>query len=486
MSELHSLGQYRIEIQLGSGAYTDTYHAIDTVRRRPAALKILRAGLPVSAERLLPAAALAADLVHPHLAWVWEAAQIEDTAYIAERYVSGAPLTKMLAEAGALAWQDAFQVFRQVAQGLDFAHARKWVHGAVDPKNILINSEANAVLTDFGLATALRKNGVATGNALYTAPELWEGQPASPASDQYALACILVEMLTGQPLFAAPTDEEIKAKHLAGLDALPVEAGGIPWQASPILRRALGRNPAARYASLGELVQALERLAEQENEAPEERSRRQQAALAWREAQQKVRNQAEESARLAALDQARREMDEQLRRESAAAPVSHVPDYLPDALPPAPAGPGRLVGDDGEPELPEFRVLEPARRRRKRSMFRSLWPVGLLLLLALLFFGVRWLGGSFSREGLFPYTATWTAPAPTATITPTPPPTATATLASTATPTATFTVTASSTATATHTATSTLTPTITLTPTRTLTPTSTPRRRTPQGTLSVP
>ena len=158
---ISSLGQYHIEIQLGSGEYTDTYHATDTVRRRPVALKILRPNLPVPAAWLLRDAALASDLVHPHLAWVWETAQIEGTAYIAERYVNGAPLAKMLAEAGALNWQDAFQVFRQIAQGLDFAHARNWVHGEINPKNILFSSEASAVLTDFGLASALRKNGAA-------------------------------------------------------------------------------------------------------------------------------------------------------------------------------------------------------------------------------------------------------------------------------------------------------------------------------------
>ena len=269
---------------------------------------------------------------------------------------------------------------------------------------------------------------------------------------------------------------------------LPVEPEGIPWQATPILRRALGRNPAARYASLGDLVQALERLEKQagvSSESPEEHARREEAALAWREAQQKMRNQAEESARLAALEQARREIDEQLRRESAAAPTQIPADETLPPPPPVPQEPGRLIGDDiNDLALPEIKILEPARRRSRRSRSRSLWPLGLLLLFVLLFFGARWLGDRFSREGLFPYTATWTMPAPTATLTPSPLPTDT----STPEPTSTLTPTAS--ATGDNDCHSNPYGDIypdandTLIPTRTFTPSNTPRRKTPLGTLA--
>lgn len=483
------LGQYNLETLLGSGEYTDTYHAIDTVRRRPVALKILHADLPVPALRLLPEAAQASELVHPHLAWVWEAAVIDEVAFIAERFFHGAPLFEMLAQAGALTWEDAFQVFCQIAQGLDFAHARKWVHGAVNPKNILINYEAHAVLTDFGLSTALRWSGIVLHNDLYTAPEVWEGQSPSAASDQYALACLLVEMLVGQPLFAAASTEEIRSKHLAGLELLPVDPGGIPWQTVPVLRRALARNPASRYPSLSEMIQTLQRISEQISEDPQERDRRRQASLGWRDEQQIVRRQAEETARLAAVEQARREIEEQVRRESIPIP-ENTPVTVQQRQPSfSPVEPGILVDDEDDLTLPEYQVLEPPRRRRRRSGMSILWLLALLLLLLILFISLRGINFNFLFGVFIPYTATWTVPVPINTLTPTQLPTATefTTLppSLTNTPTSTATGTATPTPTATTASTQTSTITVAPTPIPTLSAPSTPILRTPGATEMI-
>jgi serine/threonine protein kinase len=474
MPDLRSLGQYRIEALLGSGAYTDTYRAVDTVRRRPVALKILHSIGGVAMGAFLQRAAQAADLVHPHLAWVWEATQIEDTAYIAERYVNGAPLSQMIVTAVALTWEEALRIVRQIAQGLDFAHARNWVHGDVKPQNILLSAELGAVLTDFGLVNALRSKGVATGSALYTAPEIWEGQPPGPASDQYALVCILVEMLTGQPLFAAPTAEEIQTKHLAGLELLPVEPSGIPWQTIPVLRRALGRNPATRYPSLGDFVEALARLGDQVVENPEEHARREEAARAWRASQQEARNQADESARLAALEQARREIEEQLQS---------VPEMPRDGeITPPPSGPPGVVDVEPDLDLPEFQVLETSRRRPRRARRRGPGLILLLLVVIIVALGGIWLDSRISREQLFPPTATSTSPAPTMTSTDTASPLPTVTGTPTFTLTFTSTHTWTVTTTSTPTATQTLTPTVTLTPTHTFTPSPTRKGPTPMAT----
>lgn len=474
---LHTLGLYRIELQLGSGKLAETYRAIDTTRKRTVALKVLRPESGLAAPQFLQQAGLASDLVHPHIAWVWEASQVEGAAFIAERYIHGPSLAKMLAGAGPLSWDQSLQIARQIAQGLDFIHSRGWTHGDIRPQNILISPELGAVLTDLGLANALRLSGVRCGAPLYLAPEVWQGAPPTPASDQYALACIIYEMLTGLPLFDAPSEEEIQVKHLAGLEVLPNEAGSVPWQAIPALRRALNRSPEGRYPSLHEFLEAFDRLADQVVEEPEERARRESAARAWREVQEKVRQQAAETERRAALEQARREMEEQLRRPEPAIPVVEpVPAPPEDALPP-------ILQLQELPEIQE-EIVRPgipgsnasaSRRRDRKTNWRRYWPAILILLLILAALGGLWLDRSLARNQIFPPTTTHTALPPTATSTAadTPTPTGTSTVTPTATPS--ITPTPSHTATATATFTITHTPTTTLTSTRTPTRTPTPR-----------
>jgi serine/threonine-protein kinase len=459
---LHNLGYYRIEEALGSGRYFDVYRAVDPVRRRTVALKVLKASLLGSGQvtpRFLDQARAASDLVHPHLAWVWEVGEADGVYYLAERCVNGPSLGRILADSGPLPWEQAILTIRQVAQALDFAHVRGWEHGGVNPHNILLSPDLGAVLTDFGLMMALQAQGQApVGEPLYRAPELWQGQPVHPPADQYALACVLVEALSGQPLFAAPTPEEMQEKHLAGVESLQIGGENVPWYAVRAIKRALNRDPAGRYPSAGEFTEAPERIAAAAGEAPEERTRREAEANAWRQAQERLRQQAEDVTRLAALEQARREIDEQIRR------VSQV---QPPAEPPVPLEPIT--------EMPLVRTRP--RRRATRSQPRRLWPVWAGAVILLLALGGFWLDNRLSQGGVFPPTPTWSAVPPSATATsthtPTATPTATATITTTLTPTATGTLTPTITNTGTPTPTSTITPT----PSQTPTPTHPPNQR---------
>lgn len=462
MAHPQQLGQFQIEAQWDSNRYSEAYRALDTVRRRPVLLRVLRVseiGDAAALQSFLLRAQRAADLVHPRLAWVWETGQDEGMHFLVERFVNGPTLAQRLAEHGLLSWEEAQTAISQLAQGLDFAHGRGYDLGAVRPENIVLSPDLGAVLGGLGLALGLPPGRPIQDReeALYAAPELWEGRPPSPASDQYALACVLAEMLSGRALFDAPTIEEIHARHLGELQLPHTWPPGTPWQVELALERALSKAPAERFPNATEFAETPAKLAMASAGDEQERNRRAALAEARRLAEEQARRVAEEAARLAALEQARRELEEQLRR----------PTPTPESLFSLDDQPPSVATEIVEPPMPSVPIKQ--RRATTAASRRVIWVVGIALILVL---AAVWLSGQL--PGVGPQAATPSA-TQTLTLTSTVSPTSTAspTIHSTATPTAT------TSATPTHTRTSTRTPT--LTPTQTLTqtprPTSTPTLR---------
>ena len=531
MSVPSQIGQYRLDFLLGSGRYAHTYRAYDTVRRRTVALKALRADWlsdPPAWRRLAQQAQAAADLVHPRSAWTWEAGDDEDVPFLTDRYVAGRSLAQTLAEEGPFNWEQARLVVEQCAQALEFAQAQGWSHGDLHAGNVLLNPDQGAVLTDFGLLAGLRAargaepapegyssvavpgQAAAEGVALsprQPAPEMAAGLPAAtPAADLYALACLLIEMLTGQPVLSAQVveaqqpelavlsmPEALLAELPAGLPAileLALDAdpaweanGAAPTKRSPISPI----SPAAAFSA------ALNQLP-----APDPSGA---VALSWREAQlqsqrkveEDARQAAEDAVRLAALETARREIDEHMRQNSLAAqqPAQSPPDSLvvPPAIQLAPAA--TLAGEPPR-RHPRYGGWVQPRRIGEiglRFTWQQLWPAGVILACLALALAGYAIDRRMSQSGLFPPTSTPTAPTATRTAT-APPPTGTATTTatrtSTATPTATSTATATPTATATRTPTPTSSPTITMTATPRPTATSTPRNNEGSGSSRRP
>jgi serine/threonine-protein kinase len=485
MSLPEQIGQYRLEAHLGSGRYADTYRATNVIRKRTVALKLLHleaAGDEAKIRRLLASVQQAAELVHPHIAWVWETGEIDGHLFVAERYVNGPSLASLLAEKGALSWDAARLVIQQTAQALDFAHGRGWVHGRISPAQILVSPELGAVLTGFGWPQSTIPDAEAAGgelaapgayqdlpsNGRYLAPEVWLGQPARPPADQYALACVWAELLSGQPLFGAATWEETRDLHFAPPPLQRTWPEGTPWPFEAALARALSGEPVDRYPDLAALMAAPDVLAGQGGRSVEDRAGRSAELRARREQEQHTRQQAEEAARLVALAQARQEMEEQIHRErQAPAPVEEI-------FPPA------------ETSSPPSDMIA-ARRKTRRSRAidgqqrKVLWIGLTILLLALAGF---WLSGPTGLGGLWAATSTATPPnsatasevsLPTAT--PTPSTASSPTTLPSSTPTATHTATAAPTAAPTHTPTITPTNTPVSSPTRTPTRTPTPRDR---------
>lgn len=146
---------------------------------------------------------------------------------------------------------------------MQYAHDQNFIHRDVKPANIIINEEDGAVLTDFGLvkslasSQAVSRTGLTMGTPEYMGTEILDGMEASPASDQFSLACVVVEMLSGASPFAAPTPMAVLSKHANG-GTLPERwPEGLPPKSVEVLKKALSRKPEHRYGSINEFVEAL-------------------------------------------------------------------------------------------------------------------------------------------------------------------------------------------------------------------------------------
>jgi serine/threonine protein kinase len=277
MTEPYSrIGRYQIEEFLGSGTYAVVYRALDTVLQRTVALKVLK---PVWARdrevsaRFLREAQAAANLIHPNIAWVYDIGEDQDRHFIAARFIEGIALDRQLNEHGPLNWREALRVLAGVGSGLDYAHSQGIIHRDVKPQNILLSPADGAVLTDFGLTKAINEGkrltqpGAIVGTPQYIPPEIWNGETATPAVDQYAMGCIFFEMLTGSMLFEGRVIETILQGQMNAGKLLGVHAEDLPEGAFEVLARALAYRPQDRYSSLSAFTAALDALGQKPGQA---------------------------------------------------------------------------------------------------------------------------------------------------------------------------------------------------------------------------
>src|SRR4029079_15361942 len=202
------ISRYELIAEIGRGGMGVVYRAYEAALDRTSALKVLAPDLadqPGFVARLRREAISAARLRHPNIALLYEFGQADDTAFLAMEYVPGRSLRQLL-EAGPMPPTRALGILDQIGQALDYAHRMGIVHRDVKPSNILIGPGDQAMLIDFGLAEIsesplLTTDGAVLGTPHYMAPEQAAGRGAEARSDQYALAAVAYEMLTGEPPF---------------------------------------------------------------------------------------------------------------------------------------------------------------------------------------------------------------------------------------------------------------------------------------------
>src|SRR5687768_3659019 len=263
--------RYELHQLIAAGGMGQVWRGQDLALHRPVAVKVLRSeytGDPTFLARFRAEAQNAASLSHPNIAAVFdygeEIAQDgtgETLAYLVMELVAGEPLSALLAREGALGPETTLSILRQTAFGLGEAHRAGMVHRDVKPGNILARPDGSVKITDFGIAhsarsVALTKTGQVVGTPQYLSPEQAEGRPATPASDVYALGLIGYECLTGRAAFDGDNPVTIALKQVRQNPApLPDE---VPADVRELIRRAVHKVPAARFADGAAFVAAVE------------------------------------------------------------------------------------------------------------------------------------------------------------------------------------------------------------------------------------
>jgi serine/threonine protein kinase len=261
----YTLGQYRIVDQIGEGGMASVFRAYQASLNRYVALKVLppiHAKQPGFSERFRREAEAVASLNHPNILPVYDFGQEDGYSYIAMRFVEGArTLKEEMAER--LSLGRAADLIGQIAAALDCAHRQGIVHRDVKPANVLMDGDW-ALLTDFGLArmteasVKLTGSGVGVGTPAYMSPEQGQGLEIDHRSDIYSLGVILFEMLTGKIPHDAETPFAIVLKRVT--EPLPMPRAvnpAIPEAVERVILKALAREPGDRFASAGDLAQAL-------------------------------------------------------------------------------------------------------------------------------------------------------------------------------------------------------------------------------------
>jgi serine/threonine-protein kinase len=256
---------YTIVREVGRGGMATVYLAEQKHPQRQVAVKVLdpQFATEIARERFLREVDLASKLTHPHIVPIFAAGEAGSLLYYVMPYIEGPSLRVRLAREGRLPVEDALAIARQVGGALDYAHARDIVHRDIKPENILL-SDGHAVVADFGIARALCVScddnitiaGVPIGTPGYMSPEQAAGaDEIDPRADMYSLACVLYEMLTGQPPFRGPT---IEAVMMARFQNPTPSLKGAGWTLSATVdhavQRAMQHNPDDRFGSVGEFL----------------------------------------------------------------------------------------------------------------------------------------------------------------------------------------------------------------------------------------
>jgi serine/threonine-protein kinase len=264
------LAGYRLERQVGAGGMAVVFRALDERLGRPVALKILSPGMASDSafrQRFIAESRAAALVDDPHIIPVYEAGEADGVLFIAMRYVAGGDLRQVLEREGALPPDRAAEFASPVASALDAAHSAGLVHRDVKPGNILVDARAgrpdHVYLSDFGIvktavAAGLTGTGGYIGTPGYMAPEQISGRPVDGRADQYSLACVTVQLLTGTLPFERDQLPSLIYAHLSVPPPSLVERRpDLPPAVDQVVAKAMAKTPEKRYESCGDFADAL-------------------------------------------------------------------------------------------------------------------------------------------------------------------------------------------------------------------------------------
>ena len=263
-------GRYSIRRELGRGGMAVVMLADDSKYDREVAIKLLlpEASAAIGADRFSREIKVVARLQHPHILPLYDSGDVAGRLFFVMPYVDGESLRERLVRLGTIPLEQTVRLARQIADALDYAHARGIVHRDLKPENVLLAGD-QALLTDFGIARVtsldagaetLTAVGTTLGTPQYMSPEQGAGDRTLDArSDVYSLGCVCYELLSGQPPFVRPNAWRLISAHLTETpEPLSQKVSGLAPGISEAIARALSKDPDERFASAGAFVADLE------------------------------------------------------------------------------------------------------------------------------------------------------------------------------------------------------------------------------------
>jgi serine/threonine-protein kinase len=259
--------RYVLMEELGAGGMARVVRTRDIVLDRWVAVKLLPAGVldPTARERFRREARWSASFTHPNAVAVYDAGEDGGQLFLVMELVDGPSLARVIQERGRLRVDDALHIADSILAALAAAHAVGLVHRDVKPGNVLLGPNRQVKLADFGIARRLDDLAhdltaahTVLGTPRYTSPEQLAGQPATPASDLYAVGVVLYEMLAGAPPYEGPSAAAIAAAHqTAPVPDVAALRPDVPPVVASAVTRALGKDPAARFPNATAMRTAL-------------------------------------------------------------------------------------------------------------------------------------------------------------------------------------------------------------------------------------
>ena len=261
------IGRFELRRELGKGAQATVWLGFDPRLEREVAVKLLRAGAdadPQDVTHWLQEARSVSRLTHPNIVPVFEADVQDGRAYLVFEYVPGRTLAEHARVRGPLPPHEALALMLGVLDALQAAHAAGIVHRDLKPSNILVDADGRARVMDFGIAARAHEGPAKAARQLivgtpgYMSPEAAQGAAPAPAMDVFAAGVVLIELLSGKPLLRE-RDPYKAIERVANEDlALPAELPStVDDGLRGVLRRAIARNPAQRYAGASAFADAL-------------------------------------------------------------------------------------------------------------------------------------------------------------------------------------------------------------------------------------
>ncbi|MDX1643593.1 MAG: serine/threonine-protein kinase [Thermoanaerobaculia bacterium] len=264
-------GRYTVLRTLGKGAMGLVYLGEDPVISRRVAIKVIRAHPDLEGPELEERQARferefksAGNLSHPNIVTVYDVGKEANDSYITMEYVQGESLESVLKAGRSFTFREMSEIAAQIASALDYAHQQGIVHRDIKPANILMTTDGRPKITDFGVAklqtSGMTSTGMIIGTPMYMSPEQITGREVSGASDQFSLAAMLYELMTGEPPFQGDNPTTIMYQVVHNEPEPPHNLNkSLPEAVDKAVLRGMAKKIQARYESCSELAEAIGR-----------------------------------------------------------------------------------------------------------------------------------------------------------------------------------------------------------------------------------